>query len=258
MSCLVYCICPHPGPQPSGSLRGVGGKPVYQVAHRCLSATFSRIGPADLTPDLPRLRAFARVVHSYHQQGPIIPLRYGCTVPQESQLVDFFDQHYLHYEALLKDLEGCVEMGVRILLPTAALGGVSSGSPQSCQEIAKSANLLAPSRLGLAYLTARKAHYARQDRWTREYRQAEERCLAHFQGLFVKAKIEGPSPRLPLLSLYFLVPTSRVEAFRQAFRRLTETQSARLLLSGPWPPYNFVTQGPRLFGNEKKEFLRGC
>jgi len=220
---------------------------VYQVAHRRLSAAFSRISPADLTPDLPRLRAFAWVVHSYHLQGPIIPLRYGCIVPQESQIADFLDEHDLHYEALLKDLEGCVEMGLRILLPAASLGGVSPGSPKGGQEVAKP-DLQAPSRLGLAYLTARKAHYARQDRWTREYRQAEERCLTHFKGLFVRSKTEGPSPRLPLLSLYFLVPASQVEAFRQVFQRLTETESARLLLSGPWPPYNFVIQGPRLIG----------
>ncbi len=247
MSCLFYCICPYPGPKPPSGLRGVGGKPVYQVTHRCLSAAFSRIGPADLTPDLPRLQAFARVLHSYYLQGPIIPLRYGCIVSQESQLADILDKHDLYYEALLKDLEGCVEMGLRILLPNATLGNVSLGSPQGGQEFAKP-DLQAPTRPGLTYLTARKAHYARLDRWTREYRQTEERCLAHFKGLFVKSKTEGPSSRLPLLSLYFLVPVSQVGAFRQAFRRLTETESARLLLSGPWPPFNFVIQRPGLIG----------
>ena len=83
-----------------------------------------------------------------------------------------------------------------------------------------------------------------QDRWTKEYRQAAERCRAQFAGLFVKCTTEAPSPRLPLLSLYFLVPRPAVTSFRQAFRQLTETESARLLLSGPWPPYNFVTSGP--------------
>ena len=39
------------------------------------------------------------------------------------------------------------------------------------------------------------------------------------------------------------MPRPAVEPFRQAFRQLTESESARLLLSGPWPPYNFVTAG---------------
>lgn len=92
----------------------------------------------------------------------------------------------------------------------------------------------------MAYLTARKAHYAHQDRWTEKYRQVSDRCLARLAGMFVKSKLEAPTPSLPLLSLYFLIPRSTVEPFRLAFRQLTETESARLLLSGPWPPYNFV------------------
>jgi hypothetical protein len=43
------------------------------------------------------------------------------------------------------------------------------------------------------------------------------------------------------------VPRPAVESFRLAVRQLTERESARLLLSGPWPPYNFVTAGPRLW-----------
>ena len=126
---------------------------------------------------------------------------------------------------------------------------VIPGGPEGSREVAgphPPDPAAAADRLGLAYLTARKAHYAHQDRWTKEYRQAAERCLAQFAGLFVKSNTEAPSPRLPLLSLYFLVPRPAVESFRQAFRHLTETESARLLLSGPWPPYNFVTSGPSL------------
>jgi len=62
MSCLCYCIGPHPGLKFPGTLRGVGGRPVYRVAHRRLSAAVSQINPADLTPDLPRIRAYERVV----------------------------------------------------------------------------------------------------------------------------------------------------------------------------------------------------
>lgn len=242
MSCLCYCIGHHPGPKIPGTLRGVGGRPVYQVAHRGLSAAVSRIDPADLTPDLPRVRAYERVVNSCHRQGTIIPMRYGCVVSQDSLVIKLLDEHDPQYEALLQELEGCVEMGLRLLLPAGSLGAVSPGKGREVGPPAPTPTA-APDRLGRAYLTARKAHYACQDRWTREYRQAGERCLTHFGGLFVKSKTEGPSPRLPLLSLYFLVPRPTVATFRQAFRQLSETEPAKLLLSGPWPPYNFATSG---------------
>jgi hypothetical protein len=244
MSCLLYCVRPNPGPQLAPHLLGVGGQAVFQVAHQQLRATVSKIEPADMAPDLPRVKAYERVVLSCHRQGTVIPMRYGCAVKEESQVIQHLDEHGPHYETLLKELEGCVEMGLRVLLPAGLWAAVTPGGPESSREVAgpQPPDLSAPpERLGLAYLTARKAHYAQQDRWTTAYRQAAERCRTHFTGLFVKCKTEAPSPQLLLLSLYFLVPDAAVASFRQAFKKLTEIEAARLLMSGPWPPYNFVT-----------------
>jgi hypothetical protein len=243
MSCLFYCICRHPGPEVPGPLTGVGGGAVYQVAHRDLSAAVSRVNRAVPTPDMSLVQAYERVVLSYHRHLPIIPLRYGCVLPEESRVVEHLARQAPYYEALLRDLADCVEMGLRVLLPSVCLGG--EGGPEEVPpDPVPSAP--APNRLGLAYLTARKAHYARQDRWTGEYRRINARCQQGLAGLFVRCKTEAPSPRLPVLSLYFLVERGAVAAFRQGFRRLVAREPARLLLSGPWPPYNFVTGDSRI------------
>ena len=227
----------------------MGGHPVYQVAHRGLSVALSQIGLGDLDPDIPRVRAYERVVLSYHHRGAVVPMRYGCVVEQESRAIQLLEENGPHYETLLQELDGCVEMGLRILLPSGPWAMVIPGGPEARREVAGPCPpdpAAAPDRLGLTYLTARKAHYASQDRWTTEYRQAAERCRDQFTGLYVKYTTEAPSPRLPLLSLYFLVPRPVVGSFRQAFRHLSANEPARLLLSGPWPPYNFVTAGPSL------------
>jgi hypothetical protein len=244
VNCLFYCICRHPGPEVPAALLGVGGRPVYRVSHRRLSAAVSGIAPPDLSPDLSRLRAYERVVDACHRQGAVIPMRFGSVVSQESQLIKLLDDHDSYYETLLGELADCVEMGLRVLLPAASLAGGTPGGAETGREVAAlqpTAPAAASERLGLTYLTARKAHYARQDRWTEEYRQAAVRCREQFAGLYAKCKTEAPSPRLPLLSLYFLVPRPALASFRRAFRQFSETEPARLLLSGPWPPYNFVT-----------------
>jgi len=249
MSCLFYCVYRHPGLELSGSLLGVGGRPVYQVAHRGLSAALSQICRADLAPDIPRVRTYERVVLSCHRRDTVIPMRYGCVVERESQAIQLLEEQGPRYEALLQELDGCVEMGLRVLLPSGPWAAVIPGGPAGSREVAGPCppdSAGAADRLGLAYLTARKAHYAGQDRWTTEYREAAQRCREHFTGLYVNCKTEAPSPRLPLLSLYFLTPRRQVESFRRAFRRLSAAEPARLLLSGPWPPYNFVTRDPRL------------
>jgi len=49
-----------------------------------------------------------------------------------------------------------------------------------------------------------------------------------------------------LLSMYFLVPRPAQGAFREAARGLSAPGPAAVLLSGPWPPYNFVLAAPPL------------
>ncbi len=245
MSYLLYCLCRDPGPAFVQS--GVGGAPVYQVSHRRWQAVVSRIRPADLVPDLPRVRTYAEVVLACHRQGPIIPLRYGCVVERESQIRQLLEVRGPDFETLLRELEGCVEMGLRVLPPSGAWGSASlRRSPGSGGISEPSPGPAAGARPGAAYLTARQAHYTHQDRWTREYSQAAARCRDQFAGLFVRCKTEAPSPRLPLLSLYFLVARPAVPRFRRAFRDLAESEPARLLLNGPWPPFNFVTGGPQI------------
>jgi hypothetical protein len=246
MSYLCYCVFKQPGPALPESLKGVGGRAVYQVGYRGLSAAVSMIARAEVAPDVARVRAYDRVVGTFHRHCTVIPLRYGCILDREPQVIQLLEQQGPHYESLLQELAGCVEMGLRVLLPAVALVPFPANGAAGREE--RGPDLAAPpsppSRPGQAYLTARKAHYAHQDRWTGEYRRAAARYLDRFAGLYVKAKMESPTPRLPLLSLYFLVPRGQLGAFRQAFRRGSRTESARLLLSGPWPPYNFVNHHP--------------
>jgi hypothetical protein len=244
MSYLCYCVLHPPGPALPQALKGVGDQPVYQVGPGRLRAAVSRMAPADLAPDLAKVRAYGQVVGTFHRHGTVIPLRYGCILDQEPQVIQWLEERQSHYESLLQELDGCVEMGLRVLLPAVALAplALAAAAGREVSGPEPGAPPLPPPRPGQAYLTARKAHYAHQDRWTAEYRRAAARYLDQFAGLAVKSKIESPTPRLPLLSLYFLVPRGQLASFRQAFRPCSRTEPARLLLSGPWPPYNFVDQ----------------
>ncbi len=65
----------------------------------------------------------------------------------------------------------------------------------------------------------------------------------------MNSQLASPPPGLhqpgyTLISLYFLVPAEHLDDFRKTFDEYTSRQSAKIRLSGPWPPYNFVTSLP--------------
>jgi hypothetical protein len=100
---------------------------------------------------------------------------------------------------------------------------------------------------GKGYLQRRREHYEEVDGSAQQEEAVAEQCRTAFAGLFAQCKTERSARAATafggrLLSLYFLVERRNLVAFRQVFRRLEQRDSRKMLLSGPWPPYNFVPQ----------------
>jgi hypothetical protein len=251
---LLYCIVGNLVTLNPPGLAGVDGQPVFLIPHNGLTAVASMINRMNALPSISQLLAYKEVVESLHRNPSVhslIPMRYGCIADDKAQILRLLEKHHPDYAALLEELEGCVEMGIRILIADCRLP--MADFKTSIHKIENQKLQIANS--GKSYLAARKAHFAQEEKINKQVKERIERCRSAFGGLFKKSKTEVPSShnfqssifdrqssianRLP--SLYFLVPEESVAAFRRAFRRLLKSSvSSSLLLSGPWPPYNFV------------------
>jgi len=240
VSYLLYCILNSPKTQSPVALVGVDGQPVFLLSNDGLSATVSKIQHPHISYNISWLLAYKQVIEAFHNDlaiGGVIPMRYGCLFEERSQVIQILKKCRVKYISLLKELEGCVEMGIRILIS-------DSTENRNSKLETRNSKLETP---GHAYLAARKANYAQEEKFNKQVEQVIERCRALFSGLFVKCKTEVPSIanfqfsiHNPFPSIYFLIPRESIAAFRRAFRQLSKNETARLLLSGPWPPYNFA------------------
>jgi len=174
-------------------------------------------------PSVSRLLAYERAVEAIHARLAIIPLRYGC-VMGESAVIRLLEDHRQEYEALLARLLGMTEMGIRILWPARA--GVLSGSPSSP---------------GAAYLASLRNRYPTATALAPEEAQLADQIVGLLSGYYTEHRREvSSSSRGRLVSLYFLTPKTCAEQFWQRARQICPPSGTKLLLSGPWPPYNFV------------------
>ena len=224
MKYLLYCVFQNHTRQCRRKLRGVGRRSVFLVRKNGLSAAVSRISDADLSPDIPRVLAYQSVIESLHRRGAVIPFRYGSVFEQKSQIAEFLEERGRHYAELLRELDGWVEMGVRVL----------SQSVEREQPL--------PSLAGAAYLAAQRKHYVQADRFRLEQERISRQIHRLLAGHFARSKTEtGLLGGNRLLSLHFLVHKNSIIFFRKAFQRMRRLPAARVLSSGPWPPYNFVS-----------------
>lgn len=140
----------------------------------------------------------------------IIPMRYGTFFDDMEALCKALQVNLQRNIAHLEVIQGCVEMGVRVLLHAdEAVTG--------------------QSLTGLEYLRLKQ-------RQNRAYRDCADEIARLVEGSYVGKK-ERIDPERSLLSMYFLVKKPNVPLFKQ---KIHAFQRQKLLLSGPWAAYNFV------------------
>lgn len=228
MKHLLHCVFRHTAEAPLES----GGGEVWVVAGHGLAAAASQVREGDAVPGVSRLLAYQQVIEAFHASRAVIPMRYGCILESESALVRLLADHREEYEALLCQLEGMAEMGIRVLWK-------SRQWPPPCE------GEVIPSAPGAAYLARLRKQQASRDGLTPEEARLAGQISASLGGVSDRLRTEASTAAEGrLLSLYFLTPKTAVEDFRDRVREMDFPEGTKLLLSGPWPPYNFVSSPP--------------
>jgi hypothetical protein len=220
MKSLVHCILRNPAACPASRRRGVAF-----VESGNLAAAVTLCGSESAPPDARQLLGYQRVISNLHAAGPVIPLRYGCLVEDEAAAMRLLEEGRAGYEALLDRLENRVEMGLRVLWDAAG-----DGPPAP-----------APATPGAAYLAAARRRRCLEAALTPAEREWAGGVCAGLSDLYSEERQEARfAGDGRLVSLYFLVSRQTVRRFRARSRRMLSGQGRGFLLSGPWPPYNFV------------------
>lgn len=232
MSHLLYCVCENVPRAPEG-IEGICQRPVTLVESSGLAAVVSNLPAGEHHRRIQEGVRYARVVEAFSQQRTVIPMRYGCCLPTEGAVKEFLDQNQKQYRQTLERLRACVEMGVRVLARRQF--GVSEPAHPPVRPAA------AGSPSGVAYLAARWAEFKARDNAARECRRVADWLRAGLAGLFKESVVEaGSFGGQSVASVFFLVRRERIERFREVFAGLCSLQRDPVLLTGPWPPYNFV------------------
>jgi hypothetical protein len=217
MKYLLNCICQQDVvelPQDVG---------IRIVAGHGLAAVVSQVEESTRGPSISSLLAFEKVVEAIDARQTVIPMRYGCLMESEEQVVQLLEAHRQEYETLLIRLRGMTEMGIRLLWPASV-----------------PALLGPPKSQGAAYLASLRNRY-QQDTLAKEEILLADRIVAALARWFAEQRREvSSSDQGRLLSLSFLMQKIHVGEFREAVRNVSTPPGVKLLMSGPWPPYNFV------------------
>jgi hypothetical protein len=245
MAYLVYGIVKEPAVV-GAAMAGMKGRAVSFVAAYGLCAAVSELDVEEGAPLVSELLVYSGVVEDLHRRQAVVPMRYGCFLNGIKEIRSALKERQRQYEILLAQLEGHVEMAVQILLPEKERRPPQEETMKGRDALSTAGTEAQPkdeqSVAGRAYLALRKVHYQMQDETLQGRQALVDRCIQAFSGLYARHRTETETKNgAVILSLYFLTPENKVKSFREIFGRVLENGDAKTMLSGPWPPYNFVT-----------------
>jgi len=233
VSLLLYGIVHGDRMEPREKLRFIG-YPHASIMARTdrLGAIVSKLSPADTDPDVMRLLVYSKIAESFNNERTVIPMRYGCQFKTIGDIVEFLKRAQGTFGALLDELDGHVEMSANVAFD------------DPCDDRQTPPSLASAMPSGMGYLAGRRRHYSLVDQSGARREEVRKSLCAMAAGKFIRAIPEQSShARKSQLTIHFLVPREGVAEFTFALRA---DRRPPIEVSGPWPPYNFVsTKAPR-------------
>jgi hypothetical protein len=234
MSYLLYGIVHGDRLEPREKHRFIG-YPRASIMARSdrLGAIASRLSSADADPDVMRLLVYSKIVESFNHERAVIPMRYGCRFKTIDDIVDFLKREQNTFGALLSEIDGRVEMSASVNFDLPRENSVTH--PDKSPSTAKSS--------AMKYLAGRQQHYSLVDEAGAQREEVRKSLCAMVEGKFVRAINEKlHHEQKSELTVHFLVPRDGIAEFTRALRAKGRPS---ITVSGPWPPYNFVSTKTR-------------
>jgi hypothetical protein len=258
----AYCVLRRAEPLPVDVDGVASGARVDRVDAGDLAALVSRVpiaefGAAPLRENLNDLAWLERVARAHEdvleralEQSTIVPLRL-CTIYESEQNVrEMLEREHDTLVHALDALAGRQEWGVKLIADSDRL---AEAARSRSAEAAALEHELGARTGGGAYMLRRRLERHVREMVDSLAAEVADEVHTRLQDWTSNAVIRPPqNPELSghegqmLLNGAYLVEAERVEGLRELVAELEERHQplgARIELTGPWPPYNFVPGG---------------
>jgi hypothetical protein len=222
-------------------IKGIKDTALSSVVFEDIAAVVSDINKSDLITDKSNALAYAGVVEILAQQFPLLPMRYGSVMESNDSIAKMLERNYFEFQQNLLKVEGKMEYGLKIFCNSETLQA----------EIKAKSGIDAKTTLNGAPDIKNSVYRDYVNQKLKAHR-FEEMMLAYVDAVI--NEITGNLKRLDAVSKIkkMTTPSNIIDAVflleknkkSELIRSIEELQKQyplmKFVLTGPWPPFNFV------------------
>lgn len=195
-----------------------------------------------------KVKSHEHVVDSVRVQGSVVPVRF-CTIYQDDAGVrGLLAEHHADLKRALAEISGRAEYGVKALVDRNAFGeGISASDP----EVAEVRNEAAIAEGGKSYFLTKRLNETISNRTDVRLREICNDAHDRLRDVSLDARVNRPQSkqltgeeRDMVMNCSYLIEDVDGERFLDLVRELDRQHSPHGLtfqVTGPWPPYSFLT-----------------
>lgn len=218
------------------TMKGLDDAPLFNVPYRDIGIVVSDLNAQIQKEDKKSVLKHEEVVEKLMDKFTVLPMRFLTLFGGKEHISLMMKDYYDDFIVNLDRLRGKIEFGVKTIWP----GDLIRERITSAHR--KSDNLpLVASSSGKSFMKEKFENY----KIDKEFEEEADRCIAIVDGFFSKfiseKRLEKLKTDILLLSASYLVDKEKRDDFKKAFEELRSSGGdLKYLLSGPWPPYNFI------------------
>jgi len=227
-SYATYGIIDSEDSVPAG-IAGLHASVVWNLPYRGIGVVVSLLaGPVqDIVAGAVQHEA---VVERLMRAHTVLPMRFPTVLAGQEAILAMMSQHYDGFQENLRRLRNQVEFGIRVLWPAAHC----PAAPLRAQVSHESS--------GKQYMRERYRQYQCRQVLSEQADQFGRKLDAALSEFVTAKRLRKTAADAFAFDGVYLVNRDKGAAFRRAFAEARGSEpDFEYLLSGPWPPYSFVT-----------------
>ena len=222
-------------------LEGLNGSSVYTIAYKDISAAVSDVEKGFMKVSEGKALAYEKIVEDIMIRYDLLPMRFGTLVKNDGEVIGLLQKYYDGFVANLARVKRKLEYGLKILWTAEKhileKSAINEGEDSNVFDQLRGNS---PSR---KYLTEKFKEYRSEKALLKEAERIIEDIHKPLQELSSLSKSRKVSSEKIFFDATYLVEKEKKDAFVERFKKLNGMhRDVKCLLTGPWPPYNFIEQ----------------
>jgi len=218
-------------------IKGISGVGLYAVSVDKITVVVCDINKAEIIADKSCAIEYAGVIETLAQQFTLLPVRYGSVMESADAIKKILERNYNEIQRNLQKVENKFEFGLKVFCDSEKLMAELEDANETVQ---KSGSEIKNS-VFRKYVNQKLIEHRR-----------EEMLLSYVDSIIVEFtrflthlntinKIKKMASTKNIIDAVFLLKKNRKDEMVQAVKDF-QSKYPRLnfILTGPWPPYNFV------------------